>query len=104
MRGLEDFFVQAVTVETLTGSGGEGDVFAAPVTVPCFVEDERRLVRGPDGREVISETTLYAPAGTTSLAPGSRVTLTSRVATIIAAAVLDGGALDLPDHIVANLT
>lgn len=104
MSGLEDFFVHTVTVEPLTGSGGEGDVFAAPVTMACFVEDDRRLVRGPDGREVISETTLYAPAGTTSLQPGSRITLASRVATVIAAAVLDGGALGLPDHVVANLT
>ncbi|KMM44862.1 hypothetical protein CWIS_13590 [Cellulomonas sp. A375-1] len=104
MSGLEDFFVHTVTVESLTGSGGEGDVFAAPATVPCFVEDKRQLVRGPDGREVIAETTVYAPAGTTSLTPGSRVTLPSRSATVITSAALDGGALGLPAHVVATLT
>jgi len=104
MSTLEDFFVHTISVEQLIGSGGEGDVYASAVDVRCFVEDTRRLVRGPDGREVVSETTVYAPAGTTALAPGARVTLPTRAATVITCADLDGGPLALPSHVVANLT
>jgi hypothetical protein len=102
---LDPFWVHTVTVTTLTGTGGMGDVYAAPAVLVCFVDDKVRLVRGPDAREVVSSSTVYAPAGTTSLTPGSLVDLPSgRRATIITTAVRDSGGLDLPDHVEAALT
>lgn len=69
-----DWEDQQVTIEALTGSGGMGDVYAAPVTVQALVDESTRLVRGPDAAEVVSSATVYAPAGTVA-PPGSRVTL-----------------------------
>lgn len=101
---LADFWVHTVTVEALTGSGGMGDTYAAPASLICFVDDKRRLVRAASGEEIISESTLYAPAGT-ELPDQSRVTLPSgRVATVISTSIFDSAALDLPDHIVLALT
>ena len=42
MGDLDDFYVHTLTVHTLTGTGAMGDVFAAPVTVPGWLEDKRR--------------------------------------------------------------
>lgn len=101
---LADFWVHTVTVEALTGSGGMGDTYAAPVPLLCFVDDKRRLVRSASGEEVISETTIYAPKGT-SLPDQSRVNLPSgRAALVISTSIFDSAALDLPDHIVLALT
>lgn len=102
---LADFYVHTVTVQTLTGSGGMGDTYTDPAPLACFVDDKRRLVRSGSGEEVVSETTVYAPAGTTVLTAESLVTLPSgRVATVIALSILDSGTMDLPDHVEANLT
>lgn len=112
MDDLEDFYQHTVTVQTLLGSGGMGDVYAAPLTLSptdttgVFVEDKRRLVRSADGSEVISESTIYGrwvlgPV----LAVGSLVTLPSgRTATVITTARYAAGVLDLPDHVEAALT
>jgi len=102
---LADFWVHTVTVQTLTGSGGMGDTYAEPVDLLCFVDDKRKLVRSSSGEQVISETTIYAPAGTLSLTEESLVTLPSgRVATVITTAARDSGGLDLPDHVEAACT
>lgn len=102
---LDEFWVHTITVKTRTGGGSLGPTYTPPAAVTCFVEDKRRLVRNADGAQVVSETTIYAPTGTTALAPESLVTLPSgRVATVITSAVLHGGDLDLPDHVHAALT
>jgi hypothetical protein len=53
------FTPHEVTVRALTGSGGMGDTFADPVTVPAFVVDERVLVRDASGDEVTSSTQVH---------------------------------------------
>ena len=101
---LTDFWMHTVSVVTLTGSGGMGDAYAPSVDLACFIDDKRRLVRSASGAEVVSETTVYAPAGTVIL-EGSLVTLPSgRVATVLTVAMRDSGPLALPDHVEANLT
>ena len=105
MIELAAFWVHAVTVETFLGSGGMGDVYAPPAPLACFVDDKRTLVRSAGGEEVISETTLFAPAGVLFLTEDSRVTLPSgRVAYVITIAARDSGDLALPDHVEAHLT
>jgi len=109
---LADFYVHTVTVQTLTGTGAYGDVFAAPVTLDpatdtgVFVDDKRKLVRSSSGAEVISETTIYGrPNLIAVLLEGSLVALPSgRVATVITTGARDSGGLDLPDHVEAACT
>jgi hypothetical protein len=103
---LDDFLVHTATVRTLTGQGGMGKTFAAPVEVPCFADDKRRLVRGPDAVQVVSESTIYTRVEQAArLTPGSEVVLPSgRTAVVITAAARTSGPLDLPDHVEAALT
>ncbi|GAA1026825.1 hypothetical protein GCM10009557_05890 [Virgisporangium ochraceum] len=63
-----------VELEPYQGSSGRGDVYGDPVTVTCFVDQKRRLVRAPNGSQVVSSTTVFAPLDT-SCPPRSRVTL-----------------------------
>ncbi len=74
-----------VTVESYTGQGAYGATFAPAQTVRCNVDAARRLVRGPEGSEVVSEVTLHvAPSVAPEVfAPGSRVTFGGRASTVI---------------------
>lgn len=84
-----------VAVETYTGEGAYGPIFAAPVTVKVNVDQTRRLVRNPAGAEVVSEATLAVhptPRNETTgatldaatlFAPESRVTISGRSAKVI---------------------
>ncbi|MEV4457014.1 hypothetical protein [Microbispora sp. NPDC049633] len=94
-----------VTIRPLLGEGSFGPKHGDPVTVPrCFVDEKRRLVRGPTGSEVVSEATVYAPRGTVCPV-GSLVTLPSgRKASALAVGDLDGGGLPTPDHLEIALT
>lgn len=91
-----------VQVEAAQGEGPFGETYGPAVEVEVFREDKRRLVRGKDGSEVISETTLYMR--TTDVCPvDSRVTLDpggpdERVSTVITSAVRDGAGAPTPDH------
>lgn len=48
------FLPHTVTVKPLTGSNGFGPAYGAPFIVPAIVEEGARLVRNPDGAEVVS--------------------------------------------------
>lgn len=109
---LDRFLVHTVTVEPLQGVNGQGQpVYGAALTVQCFTDDKRHLVRNKTGEEVTSSTTLYVrtkDAG--SFIEGSRVTLPTlvdtaagdplppRVSRVIKISVFDSGPLGLPDH------
>ncbi|MCO1575028.1 hypothetical protein M8C13_04545 [Crossiella sp. SN42] len=86
------------TIEPYLGTTGTGPRFGPPEQVRCFADDKRRLVRSATGTEVVSETTLYCPPGTTA-PPESRVTVQGRATTVIAAHQRDGGGLPTPDHV-----
>ena len=90
----------AVTVEAYRGDGAYGAVYDQAVNVaPCFVDDTRRLVRAADGSQVISESTVYAPADTVAPAD-SRITLPSGpVTTVITSKALTAAGLPLPEHL-----
>lgn len=96
-----------VTVEALTGSGGYGAVFAAPVAVtPCVVDETRRMVRlqtqDAAGKEQLSSTTVWAPPATVCPA-GSRVTYNGRTAKVLASAQILAHGHDLPEHVEISL-
>lgn len=104
---LADFYVHTATVQTKTGTGSRGDIFApASAPIPCFTDDSRKLVRDKDGQQIVSESTLYTyPANATLFTPGSKVTIgTGRTAIVIRVNVNDSGDLDLPDHVAVSLT
>ncbi len=93
-----------VQVETLLGSGPYGDSYAAPVTVKCFRDDKRQIVRGANGDEVVSEVTLYARlAATATFQPDSRVTWDGRTAYVVSLARRDDAGMGAWQHIEVNL-
>jgi hypothetical protein len=47
-----------VTVQPQLGEGSAGDVYGGAVPVRCFRDERRRMVRNPQGQEVVSEVTL----------------------------------------------
>lgn len=89
-------------IEPYEGTGPAGPVYGAAVTVSCFAEDRRRLVRSDTGTEVVSETTLYCPPGTVAPAE-SRVTVNGRQTSVIVTRNRDGGGLPTPDHVEVTL-
>lgn len=88
-----------VTIEAYAGSGPYGDTYAAAVQVSCWVDVKRKLVRAPDGSQVISESTVLVPLDTTAPAR-SRVTLPDGQQTlVITAARREAAGLPLPEHL-----
>lgn len=105
MGELDEFYVHTVTVETMTGSGAYGDVYAAPVEVPCWLEPKRRLVRNKDGQEVLSTSFLSCDvAENPKFTPDSKVTHDGTTAYVIGVNALTSGELELPDHLEIDLT
>ncbi|MFG3438330.1 hypothetical protein ACGF0J_13895 [Nonomuraea sp. NPDC047897] len=86
------------TIEPFQGDGAYGPVFGPAFESRCLVDDERRLVRDAQGAEVVSDTTVFLPPGTTC-PEGSRVTVNGRVTTVITSFARDGGGLPTPDHV-----
>lgn len=99
---LPEFLLRhEVTIEPYVGPDSwSNPQYGFPVTVRCFVDNKRRLVRTPDGQEIVSESTVYAPLDT-DCPPNSRVTLPpdGRIARVIDAKRRDGGGLPTPDHL-----
>ncbi len=89
-----------VTVEAYAGSGPHSDTYADPVSVPCFVDQKRKLIRAPNGSQVVSESTVYAPLDTVAPAR-SRVTLPDGQRTIVISAArrTAAGITEAPEHL-----
>lgn len=92
-----------VTLEPYLGQSAAGPKYGPAVTVACFVDDTRRLVRNELGDQVISETTLYCVLDTDAPTK-SKVTVNGRQAWVIIAKRRDGGGLPTPDHLEVALT
>ena len=76
---------ETVAVETYSGENAYGPVLATSVNKTCNVIAKRRLVRNPDGEEVVSEFTLHVdPDDETAFTPDSTVTIASRASTVLA--------------------
>lgn len=102
---LADFWVTTTAVRTYEGSGPFGDTYADPTTVPCFIDNTRRLVRDQSGREVTSEATITGPiTHGHRFTPESVTTIDGHERTVLTIANHYSGALDLPDHFEATTT
>lgn len=95
---IDRFLVHTSVVEPLVGADAHGDVFGLPVTLPCFVEDEIRVVRDEAGEQVVSRTTVTYEPGTV-IPAGSRVTVNGRRSTALAVSRMDSGGLSNLDHL-----
>ncbi|TQN26094.1 hypothetical protein FHX37_4632 [Haloactinospora alba] len=95
-----------VTVEPYQGEGPYGPTYADPVAVRAIVEGKRRMVRGDDGSEVTSETTLRVQLNHADSFPaGSRVTLPDGTqSSVITTSRHDGRTMPVPSHVEVSLT
>jgi len=99
VSGIEDFYVHTVSVETHTGAGAFGDTYDTPADVNGFLEGKVQLVRGTDGQEVVSNSTLYCSvADGVRFTPDSKVTTGGRTAYVISQNTNDAPGLGLPEH------
>jgi hypothetical protein len=100
------WWVNTVTVSPYLGTGVKGPTYGAPVQVACWIEDEVKLVRHPDGSEVVSSASIYLPLSSAGNFPtGSKVVTPSRTAFVITNNRFDSGTLGLGiDHAVVTLT
>lgn len=53
------FLVHTVAVKTRSGSGAQGPVMAAPVSVQCYKEDIQQRVVTPAGTQMVTSATIY---------------------------------------------
>jgi hypothetical protein len=73
-----------VAVESYSGEGAYGPIYAASATVSCNIDGTRRLVRNANGDEVVSEATLHVhPNDAAAFVPESRVTISGRASTVL---------------------
>jgi hypothetical protein len=94
-----------VSVEPYTGTGAYGPQYGAAVSVKCFKDDVRRLVRMANGDEVTSAATLYSDLSE-NVPLNSRVTLPGDPVTtyfVLALKRHDGAGLGTPDHLEVSL-
>lgn len=89
----------SVTIEPYEGDGPFGPEYGEQTSVLCFVDDRRKLVVGPTGDQVISETTVYMPLDTVCPVHSRVVLPSGRETTVLAASRRDGGGLPTPDHL-----
>lgn len=101
---LADFWVHTVTVETYTGTGDDGDLFAAPVDVLGFMDGGTKVIRTATGELVVTSAPFYAPISSAALfVANSRVTYQGKQSRVFAVTIHDSGDLDLPDHVEVTL-
>lgn len=99
-----DWLTHTVTLRTLAGHGMDGPVAGEDILLEgVMVGRTRRLIRTSDGRESISETTIYIPSEiTTPVAEGMQIIVDGDPpATIQKVARMD--VYGLFDHRVVNL-
>jgi hypothetical protein len=92
-----------VIVDPYLGQSANGPRYGPAMTVRCFIDDTRRLVRNEAGVQVVSESTVYCRLDVTA-PPKSRVNVFGREAFVITAKRRDGGGLSTPDHLELALT
>lgn len=93
--------VHEVAVEARLGSGAYGDTYGPPFALRCFAEGRVRMVRDPDGNEVVSSLTLYTQQVQADAIPaGSIVTWRGNRSKVIASIPHDTGGLATEvDHV-----
>ncbi|MDF7641728.1 hypothetical protein PT279_09045 [Bifidobacterium sp. ESL0784] len=111
MDELEEFYVHQVVVRASKGVNGNGeDICEESAAIPCFINDQSKLVRDKQGQQIVGSTTItcnnqYAPLFQQDsevlqvMDDGTKV-LKGRVVLVN---VADSGSLGLPDHTTVSL-
>ena len=105
MTALAGFWVHTVTVETYTGEGSLGPVYANPVTVTGFLDTVSDLARTGTVEEATSASSMFYtdPSNAALFTVQTRVTSSALggdgKATVVKVNSLTSGALGLPDHV-----
>lgn len=71
---ITEFFVHQVTVQTMEGTGANGDVYSAGHTVQGYLDSKVQVVRAVDGEQAVSQSAFYC-----SVADGAKFTADSTV-------------------------
>jgi hypothetical protein len=104
MSDLDEFYVHTVTVETYQGEGSMGPVFAAPATVPGFLDTVVGLSRTATTDNALSAGSMFYcdPTHAALFTVKSRVASSDLggdgLATVVMVNNLTSGPLGLPDH------
>jgi hypothetical protein len=100
---FDDWTTESVVIRDVVGGSMEGTKHDAPrVLAGVYVERARRLVRGSDGREIVSETTIYVPPGKVVPTEGARVDYTDGTHSVVVK-VAQHALDDVFDHAVVNV-
>jgi len=101
------FYPHTVSIRNARPAGGMGTGYAAPRPVNAEVKDEQRLVRGADGREIVSSSSVTVPISE-HVPVGSLVTVwpgtaREREASVLAVSADENGVDDLDSFLVLSL-
>lgn len=93
-----------ITIEPYLGDGATGPLYGPGVVVRCLVEQQTRMTRVGEDRQVVSTTIAFCPLATVCTTQ-SRVTLADgRRPEVVAVLRRDGGGLPTPDHLEIQLS
>jgi hypothetical protein len=104
---IAGWFTQTVTVERFLGQAGSGPRYDTATPVACFVDQGAKLVRAPNGDQVVSSSRVFMPSSTAAIPLGSRVTLPAAYggtrAAVLGVALHLAPGLPVPDHLEVQL-
>ncbi|MFJ5883463.1 hypothetical protein [Kitasatospora cineracea] len=87
-----------VSVEPYLGDSAYGPTYGPAIELPALVSESTKLVRAPDGRQVVSSAQVLLAPGA-DVPTGSHLTLPSGRTTVpISVATLDAPGLPVPAH------
>jgi len=99
------FFTMSASVETRTGVGATGDVFAAPVTVAGFLDDGVVREQSASGEVLVARTKFFCALDQADrFAPLSRVTVNGRACKVNYVRRRDADGFGGPSHLEVDLT
>ena len=99
---IAGWFGYSVSVERTTGPTAYGPGFATATTESAMIDPGNKLIRGPDGDQVVSSARVFLPLATTAVPVGSRVTLPSTFGSTVAivlSVLPHASGLGTPDHL-----
>ena len=87
-----------VTVTPAAGDGAYGPAYGDPYDLSGFLDRARKTVVDSNGRDVLTEATLWLPADTAEIPDGSTVAAGDWTGTVVGWQVHDAPGLPVPAH------
>lgn len=99
------WFVHEGTIETWTGAGAKGDVFATPVLVHGYLSNSLRVIRETFGEQVVANAMFYTSLSNAGLfTPDSKFTVGGSVSRVVKVNANDtGGLMPNVEHVAVAL-